>query len=66
MITATVNGQPKQLPEGTTIAGLLKLLELLETAVAIEVNKRLVRSAKYDTVLADGDVVEVVTFVGGG
>jgi thiamine biosynthesis protein ThiS len=34
--------------------------------VAVEVNRRLVRGEKYDMALKGGDVVEVVTFVGGG
>ena len=35
-------------------------------AVALELNRRLVRSEKYDTPLKDGDEVAIVTFVGGG
>jgi len=34
--------------------------------VAIELNRRLVRSEKYDTALSPGDEIEIVTFVGGG
>jgi thiamine biosynthesis protein ThiS len=39
---------------------------LVPEKVAIELNRRLVRSAKYDEPLKQGDEVEIVTFVGGG
>ena len=63
----TVNDQPTDLPDGATVAALLERLALPGTRVAIEVNKRLVRRADHAaTTLRDGDVVEVVTLVGGG
>ena len=61
-----LNGEPRELPDGTTIHSLLAQLKLTPDKVAIELNRRLVRSEKYDTPLKDGDVIEVVTFVGGG
>jgi thiamine biosynthesis protein ThiS len=46
---------------------LLRLLDLAESRVAVERNRALVRKADYaDTALADGDRIEIVTFVGGG
>jgi sulfur carrier protein len=65
-MTITLNGDPCDLPDGTTIRGLLAELKLTPDKVAVEVNRRLVRGERYDTVLKAGDVVEVVTFVGGG
>ena len=63
----TVNDQPTDLPDGATIVTLLERLALPGTRVAIEVNRQLVRRADHPaTVLRDGDVVEVVTLVGGG
>jgi thiamine biosynthesis protein ThiS len=32
----------------------------------VELNRRLLRSDRYDTLLKEGDEVEIVTFVGGG
>lgn len=61
-----VNGQDRDVPEGTTVRGLVELSKLSVDKVAIEVNRRLVRTAQYDRVLAAGDEVEIVTFVGGG
>ena len=44
----------------------MRRYNLVPEKVAIELNRRLVRSDKYDTPLKDGDEVEIVTFVGGG
>lgn len=62
----TVNGDARDLPEGETIRALVERYNLKPEKVAIELNKRLLRSEKYDTHLNDGDEVEIVTFVGGG
>ena len=62
----TLNGEPRDLPEGATIHALLAELKLTPDKVAVELNRRLVRAAAYGTPLNEGDVVEVVTFVGGG
>jgi thiamine biosynthesis protein ThiS len=62
----TVNGEAKQLPDGETIRALVARHKLTPEKVAIELNRRLVRSDKYDQPLKEGDEVEIVTFVGGG
>lgn len=61
-----VNGADKDVPEGSTVLSLLQLLQLTPDKVAVEVNRRLVRTASYDRALSAGDQVEIVTFVGGG
>ncbi len=61
-----VNGDEKDLPEGTTLRALVESFKLTPEKVAIELNRRLVRGEKYDAALKDGDEVEIVTFVGGG
>lgn len=66
MITITVNGAPRELAEGTNILQLLEQSKLTPDKVAVELNRRLVRSEKYTTELKTGDAVEIVTFVGGG
>ncbi|HSU68714.1 MAG TPA: sulfur carrier protein ThiS, partial [Tepidisphaeraceae bacterium] len=65
-MNVTVNGEPRDLPAGETIRTLVARYNLTPEKVAIELNRRLVRSEKYDTALNDGDEVEIVTFVGGG
>jgi len=65
-MTVKVNGDPRDLPDGETVRALVARYQLTPEKVAIELNRRLVRSEKYDTPLKDGDEVEIVTFVGGG
>jgi len=62
----TVNGDARDLPEGETVRTLVQRFSLVPEKVAIELNRRLIRSDKYDQPLKDGDEVEIVTFVGGG
>ena len=62
-----VNGEEKELTSGRTVRDLVEQLGLGDAAVAVEVNKQLVRRAHHEsTELHDGDEVEVVTLVGGG
>ena len=62
-----VNGQLRQVAEGTTVAGLLEQSGPAGRAVAVEVNLRLVPRAQHaEHRLAPGDRVEIVTLVGGG
>jgi thiamine biosynthesis protein ThiS len=65
-MTIKVNGEEQALPEGGTLAALLAEHGLAPNKVAVELNRRLVRTEKYDTGLKEGDEVEIVTFVGGG
>ena len=63
----SVNGERRQVGEGMTVLLLLRALSLPETRVAVERNRSLVRKAEFaDTLLCDGDRIEIVTFVGGG
>ena len=62
-----VNGDSKDVPEGTTVRALLESLGLGDTLVAVERNEDVVPRAQHaDTALDPGDRVEVVHFVGGG
>lgn len=63
----TVNGDNREIPEGTSVRGLLELLNLGSAAAAVEINRTLVRKADHtSTILKPGDTVEIVTLVGGG
>ncbi|MBA3936855.1 MAG: sulfur carrier protein ThiS [Planctomycetes bacterium] len=63
----TVNDQPTELPEAASVADLIAALALPGTRVAVEINRQLVRRLDHaTTTLRAGDVVEVVTLVGGG
>ena len=61
-----VNGQSREVADGTTLRQLVEQHQLKPEKVAIELNKRLARAEKYDLPLKNGDEVEIVTFVGGG
>ncbi len=66
-IDVVINGQPRNVAEGTTIRSLIAELGLDGRPVAVERNREVVPRAQHaTTVLADGDHLEVVTFVGGG
>lgn len=61
------NGEPREVSEDTTVAQLLRQLELQPRYVAVEVNLELVPRARHEShVLQAGDRLEVVTLVGGG
>lgn len=63
----TVNGEGREVPSGITVRGLLDLLELGAGPVAVERNGDVVPRAEHaGTALGEGDVIEVVHFVGGG
>ena len=64
---ATVNGEPLELPDGLTVAALLHHLGVRAERVAVERNGEVVKQARHaEQELAPGDVLEIVTFVGGG
>jgi len=65
-LALTVNGEPRK-SAAATIAALVRELELKPEKVAVERNGVIVpRSTLAEAPLADGDVLEIVTFVGGG
>ena len=62
-----LNGRDHELKGATTLAGLVERLGLDGRKIAIERNLEIVpRSAYGATVLAEGDRLEIVNFVGGG
>lgn len=66
-MSITVNGEPRDVAEGTTVAMLLADLKLNPRFLAVELNRELVPRAEHaHRVLAAGDKLEIVTLVGGG
>ena len=62
-----VNGESKELTEGTLLSELLTQLDLPVQRIAVEHNRKVVRRADWETIaLREGDRVEIVHFVGGG
>jgi thiazole synthase len=65
-LSLTVNGEPRR-SSAATIAALVRELALKPEKVAVERNGIIVpRSTLGEAPLADGDILEIVTFVGGG
>ena len=63
----TVNGEPRALADGTTVATLITDLGFRDKRVAVEVNYDVIpRDQYHGRQLRAGDVVEIVHFVGGG
>jgi len=66
-LTIIVNENQIEMPEGSVISDLIKTLGLNPGRLAVELNRRIVRRANWDsTSISEGDRVEVVHFVGGG
>ena len=68
MIDVLVNGDPRTIPEASTVRGLLETLGVADReGTAVAVNMTVIpRRAHADTVLQAGDRVEIVQAVGGG
>jgi sulfur carrier protein len=66
-IDVVINGKARTVAEGTSVLALLGELGLGDKRVAVERNLEVIPRAQHaTTLLADGDRLEVVTFVGGG
>jgi thiamine biosynthesis protein ThiS len=62
-----LNGESAESTEGTTVAALLQQLGINRERVAVELNADIVPKALYEQqILASGDRIEIVHFVGGG
>ena len=66
-IVLSVNGETREMPHGATVAQLLTAIGLDTRKVAVERNEEIVPRSTYGAVvLADGDALEIVHFIGGG
>jgi thiazole synthase len=66
-ISITLNGEPRRFLTGGSVADLVRDIGLDPAKVAVERNLEIVaRSTLADVSLAEGDVLEIVHFVGGG
>ncbi|MBA2408903.1 MAG: sulfur carrier protein ThiS [Gammaproteobacteria bacterium] len=62
-----LNGEPKSLPAGTTVARLVEMLQLGEKRLALEINEEIVPRSRFDEcAIRANDRVEIVHAVGGG
>lgn len=62
-----INGEPRETADDVSVRELLEILDIRGEAVAVEVNRDVIPRSEHATrVLAEGDRIEIVTFVGGG
>lgn len=63
----TVNGEPREVPPGTSVADVVASLVTDPRGLAVAVDRTVVPRARWaETVMADGASVEVVTAAAGG
>jgi sulfur carrier protein len=66
-VQVSVNGEPREVPAGTTVGQLVAMVTEVASGVAAAVNGEVVpRGSWAARLLGDGDRVEVVTAVQGG
>ena len=67
LVHITLNGDPLDVPGPVSVTDLLKSLEIDARRVAVEHNLVIIKRAAFDdTIVREGDTVEIVNFVGGG
>ena len=62
-----VNGEGREITEGSSVSDLLAALELQADRVAVEINLKIIDRSEFDRyVLHDDDRIEILSFIGGG
>lgn len=62
-----VNGEARELPEGTSVAEVVAIVTTAASGVAAALNDEVVRRSEWDaTTVRDADRLEVLTAVQGG
>lgn len=67
MIEIELNGEKREIPAGLTVRDLMHHLDLKPEQVAVELNREILKRGTWrEHPVKEGDVIEVVHFVGGG
>ena len=67
MTSIQLNGEPREFDRGLTVLQLLQELGVPVETVLVECNREVLPRAQFETrPIEDGDVIELVRFVGGG
>lgn len=67
MINIRVNGLPEEVDENSSIRTILNTKGINPNIVACELNLTVIRRGKLgETILKDGDVLEIIHMMGGG
>jgi sulfur carrier protein len=66
-MTVIVNGRPREIPDGATVADVIATVTRAIAGVAVALNDEVVRRAEWPTTaVRDADRLEVLTAVQGG
>jgi len=66
-MTVIVNGEPKECPDGASLAQFVEHMRLQGDRVAVELNRQIATRVRWAEIgLHEGDRLEIVHFVGGG
>ena len=67
MIRCQVNGEEREVGENVTVSKLLEEIGTPCDRVAVELNLEVLDHGRFEnTMLKDGDRLEIISFVGGG
>lgn len=62
-----INGKEYAFEEEVPFLSVLEKFKIKKEAVAVELNRKILPKSRYnETIIKDGDKIEIVTFVGGG
>ena len=62
-----LNGEPREFPSNLSVQQLLDEMSMPSGSVACEVNLKIIKRGLYpETVLREGDAVEIIQAIGGG
>lgn len=62
----TLNGKEEEFIDGATVAALIKDRGLNGACIVVEYNHTILKQDEWGTVLKPHDMLEIVSFVGGG
>jgi sulfur carrier protein len=66
-ISITLNGDPYRIDGDPRLSALIENLKMKPARIAVELNREVVPRARYgEIILKEGDVLEIINFVGGG
>ncbi|MFT5170175.1 MAG: sulfur carrier protein [Lysobacterales bacterium] len=66
-MTITLNGKTKEFDNKLTVTELINKVSSTNKRVIAEINGAIIKQNQWDnTMINDGDAIELVTFVGGG
>ncbi len=62
-----INGESRTLDDDISIAQLLEMSDLAAKRIAVEVNEAIIPKSRHaETLLQDGDKIEIIHAIGGG